>query len=200
MESTFLIHSRKRARRERLGWIQHVITALLLITTAWPHVEHELNPLAVAELVAGAALILTAIVEKTRKTHARVAWLEIAGALMMYVEAIAKLYEPHHASYRRLSFLPPTVVLILGVFDHQVRERIRFIAGDRGFEYRSRLLKWKRVAWEGVRAYRITPKHIEFIAQDGRVSRVKITDVLNRTEALAWAEEQFRARGLVAAE
>jgi hypothetical protein len=198
--SSFPIRSRKRLRRQKLGWIQHVITALLLVSTAWPHLQHGINWIALAELVAGVALILTAIVEKVRKTHARVAWLELVGALMMYVEAFAKLYEPHHASLRTVSFLPPTVVLLLGLFDHRVRETIRFIAGDRAFEYRSRLFKWRRVAWEGLRTYRITPRHIEFVSADGRVSRVKITDVDNRVEALAWAEEQFRERGLLPAE
>jgi hypothetical protein len=198
--STFLIRSKRYQRRQKFGWIQHVITALLLISTAWPHLRHEIHYLALAELVAGVALIVTALVEKTRKTHARVAWLEIAGAVMMYVEAIANLYEPHHLSFRTVSFLPPTVVLVFGIFEHRLRERIRFVADDRTFSYHARLLRSTRIAWEGLRTYRMTPTHIELASFDGRVKRVKLKDVDNRAEAVAWAEEQFRERGLLPAE
>ncbi len=111
MSEIFPVRSKRVDRVKRVQTLQHVLAAILLMTTAAGHLGHGILPW--LEMATGIALIVTAIVEKVRKKHARVGWLELAGAAMTYVEAIAKLKEPHHLSFHILTFIPPTILLAL---------------------------------------------------------------------------------------
>ena len=199
---TYPIRSKRLERARRVQTAQHIFAAFLLITTAYGHLtdpksHHVVLPL--LEMAAGVALIATAIVEKVRKTHARVGWLELAGAAMTFIEAVAKLKEPHHLSFHILTFIPPVILLFFGLFDEQLRAGLRLEANDDHFLVKLRSIWWRRVRWEGLHAYRITPAHIELTNDAGETTRIRVTGIYDRDAAMAWAEEQFTKRGLVPA-
>lgn len=200
----FPIRSRRLDRVRRVQTLQHLLGAMILIVTAWGHLtdpkHHDTIDivLPLLEIAAGAALIITAIVEKVRKTHPRVAWLELAGAAMMYVEAFAKLRDRHHLSFYILSFISPTILLLFALFDARIKAGLRLEANDDGFFARLRMIRAHRIPWTDIRSYRITPKHLELTRGNGRVKRLKLTDVYERDAANAWLEEQFTKRGFAA--
>ena len=204
MTEVFPIESLRMARVRRMQTVQHAFAAIMLITTAWshlgdPHSHSRILPL--LEIATAVALLVTIVVEKTRKHqhNSRVGWLELAGAAMTYVEAFAKLSQKHHLSFYILSFIPPTILLFFGLFDGRIREGLRLAASDEHFELRLRPIRRRRFRWDDLRAYRMTPTHIELTRDGGKVTRVKVTDIRNRELAMAWAEEQFRTRGIPAA-
>jgi hypothetical protein len=202
-EETFLLQSRRLARSRRVQTVQHLAGAVMLISTAIthltdPHSHHVVLP--VLELLAGGGLIGATIVEKVRKTHPRVGWVELAGSVMMFVEAFAKLEQPHKVAFYILSFIPPIMLLIFGLFDARIRQSLYMRADDERFEMKLRVvLPSKKVAWEGLRSYRVTAKALELHHGDGDIRRLSLRDVKNREEAVAWAVTQFERRGLVSA-
>ena len=198
----FPVRSKRMDRARRVQTAQHLLGAFLLIVTAFGHLtdpHHHDVVLPLLEIAAGAALIVTAIVEKVRKTHARVGWLELVGAAMMYVEAFVKFREPHHLSFHILTFIPPTILLLFGLFDSRIKAGLRMEANDDAFFARMRIIRSHRVPWEAIRAYRITPSHLEIVRHDDRVKRIKLKDLYDRDDAAAWLEEQFTRRGVPAA-
>jgi len=195
----FPIRSKRLDRVRRVQTLQHVLAALILITTAYGHLDdpnHHDVVLPVLEMAAGAALIVAAIAEKFRKSHPRVGWLELAGAAMTYVEAIAKFHEPHHLSFHILTFVSPTILLLFGLFDARIRAGMRLEANDEAFIARLRLIRAHRVPWETIRSYRITPTHLELTRTEGRIKRIKLADLYDRDAADAWIAGQFTMRGL----
>lgn len=202
MTETFPIHSRRAARMRRVQAVQHIGAALLLGATAWSHLtdpHHHAPLLPLLEIATALVLVATAIVERVRRTHARVGWFELAGAAMMYVEAFDKLQERHHTSFYIASFLPPTILLLFGLFDERIRKGMRMEANDEAFLLQTRVLRRKRVPWDGVTTYRITPAAIELLRADGSVAKIPTSDVANAAEAARWAEEQFARRGIAPA-
>jgi hypothetical protein len=196
------IRPKRLDRARRVQAAQHGIAALLLILNGYAHLtdpHHHDVALPILEIAAGTALILTAIVEKVRKTHARVGWLELAGAAMMYVEAFAKLRERHHFSFYVLSFIPPTIILLFGLFDARIRAGTRLEANDDAFLARFRLIRGHRVPWDTLRAYRLTPTHLELLRNDDRVKRLKLSGLHDREAVDAWLVDQFTRRGVPAA-
>ena len=198
----FPVRSKRIDRAKRMQTFQHLLGAFLLIVTAYGHLTdpaHHAVVLPLLEIAAGAALIVAAIFERVRKHHARVGWLELAGAAMTYVEAFAKLREPHHPSFHVLTFIPPTILLLFGLFDSQIRAGMRFEANDDAFFARMRPIRSHRVPWEAIRSYRITTSHLEIVRHDDRVKRLKLKDLYDREAAEAWLIGQFTKRGVPAA-
>ncbi|HJQ35956.1 MAG TPA: hypothetical protein VKB93_02345 [Thermoanaerobaculia bacterium] len=181
-------------RARRVQTAQHILGAILLITTAVGHLGHGILPY--LELLTGIALIATAIVEKVRKKHTRVGWLELAGAAMMYVEAIAKFGQPHHLSFHILTFVAPTMLLLFGLFDMQIKQAMRFETSEDAFFARMRLFRSHRVPWESIRSFRVTPKHFEIVRHDARVKRLRLSGLHDHKDAEAWLVEQFTKRGV----
>lgn len=196
---TFPIKSRRFERAKRMQTLQHVFAAFMLIIAAVAHLTDEKSHhvvLPLLELLAAVTLIGAAVRDKFRKTHSHVGWVELAGAAMTFVEAIAKLQERHRPLFHVLTFIPPTILLFFGLFESRLRRRPYIGVDDDGFEMRLRLLRKRRVRFEGVSGYRITPTHVELLHQDGRVTGLKTTDIENRDEAMRWLAEQFERRGL----
>lgn len=201
MREVFPVRSKRFARAMRVQAAQHFLAAVLLAVAAAGHLrsdEAHHGVLPYLELLTAVALIVTAIVQKARKTHAhgRFGWLELAGAAMMFVEAIAKLQERHRLSFHVLTFLAPLILLYFGLFDARIRAGLRMEANDDAFILQTRVFRRTRVAWADLKGYEITPTHIVFTRENGTARRVKTTDLENRDEAVAWAEQQFLKRGL----
>jgi len=186
----FYVRSRRAERMKRVQTVQHLLAAILLINTGWSHLGHG-RVLPYFEVGAGAILIATAIRERVRHTHSRVGWLEVAGALMLAVEAMAKMQQRHHLSFYVLSAIQPLILLAFGVFDVQIAQRRYLKADNHGLEVRTRLFWWKRVPWEGLRTFRLAEKAL-FL--DGR--KLSLRDVMNRQEADAWLRTELGRRGL----
>jgi len=197
---TFPVHSKRADRVRRIGTVQHIVAALILILTAYDHLtnphHHGVVWLPVLEIIAGAALIVTAIIEKRRKSHARVGWIELAGAAMTYVEAFAKLQERHHLSFHILTFVSPTMLLLFGLFDERIRKGMRLEANDEHFFARMRVIRSHRVPWGAMRSFRFTPTHLEIVRHDDRVKRLKLSDLHDHHDAKAWVTAQFAKRGV----
>lgn len=197
----FRIESRRFARARKVQTIQHVAAAILLIMAAMSHLgpnSHSIV-LPVLELLTAVALIVAAIWQKVRKTHTRVGWLELAGSAMTFIEAIAKLQEPHRPLYHVLTFIPPVILLFFGLFESRIREGFRLEANDDAFLVQTNIFRRRRVKWDGLRTYAIAPKQIVLTREDGHATTLKTTDIENHAAAMTWAEEQFVRRGLVPA-
>ena len=202
----FYIQSRRAERMRRVQIAQHLVAAFVLITAAWDHLtapHGQAVVLPVLELLAGAALIGSVVMEKVRHRrgapHGRIAWVELAGAAMVFVEALGRLQQKHHTLFYVLAFVQPVMHFFFAVFDLQLARRRYLKADDHGFEIHTRVLFGRRVPWSGIREYRIEPKAIAVIGEDDRVRRLSIRDIRNRDEALAWVRERFAGRGVTEA-
>ena len=159
--------------------------------------------LPILELAAGVTLIGSVIAERLRHRksggHGRIAWVELAGAAMVFVEALGKLQQKHHTLFYVLSFVQPVMLFFFAIFDLEMARRRYLKADDHGFEIHVRVLFGRRAAWQTVREYRIEPKAIVLTDVQDRIRRFRISDIVNRDEALAWVREQFARRGVVEA-
>ncbi len=183
---------------KRIQTLQHVAAALLLALAASGHLRapnsHDVI-LPGLELAASAALIVAAIRERLRHSrgmgHERLAWIEIAGAAMALVEAIHRLYEPHHLSFRIVSFVPPVILLLFAFFEVRLQSFRYLKVEDETFTARLRLiLPRKRIALKHVRTFRIAGDAVEFSLHDGSTRRVSLRDVRNLDDAKAWLRAQ----------
>jgi hypothetical protein len=196
------VESRRAARSKRAQRIQHVVAALLLIGTGYGHLNgphHGSLILPALEIAAGLLLIATAVRERLQKDQghgARVGWLEIAGAVMAFVEALSRVSERHHLSFKIVSFLPPLVLLLLGIFEMQIATFRNLRADDDALV--TRLSKWRRrrFVWADMRAFRVDGWRVTFERKDGKTQTLSLRDVKERDAALAWTAAQLEKRGI----
>jgi protein-S-isoprenylcysteine O-methyltransferase Ste14 len=205
----FVIHSRSRERRKKGQHRQHVVVAALLIfdgvaSLTDPHAHHGL---AVPILIVAAGLLLLAAMgyekwhhhKHGRHDHHVASWVEMAGALIAFAEAVHRMQGRHHALFYVLNLLAPLMIAALAATEIRGKADPYMQIDDEGFALRMRLLRpAKRIAWKDAKAFRVGPEFLEFVLQDGNVVKMKIADVTNRAEALQWAMERFEQRGLAA--
>ncbi|MDQ3282746.1 MAG: hypothetical protein M3Q69_15190 [Acidobacteriota bacterium] len=194
-----LIRSRRYERMRKRTEIQHVFGAFFLMANGFNHLtppepHHLLIP--ILELLAGATLLGAVIRDKVKKTHSRVAWVELAGAAMLFVEALAKLEEKHHTSFYILSFVPPALLLTFALLDERFRESLRMEANDTEFLIQTNRFFPKRVRWEGLHSYVFTQNTLALRGPGEKVTQFNLRPIENGEEARAWAEAQFVSRGL----
>src|SRR4051812_38395176 len=119
----------------------------------------------------------------------------MAGAAMAFVEAIKHLYEPHHLSFRIVSFIPPIVLLLFGVFDIRLRSNRYLKVDDDGFAIKLRLLfPKKQVRWEHVRGFRIAGNKVAFALHNGGTKTISLRDVKEREQAMRWLADHLNRR------
>ena len=185
------IESRRAARMRKAQIAQHVIAAFVLVNAGIEHGAH--SPLAIAEIVAGGLLIVSVLRERRQGGHhGGIAWVELAGAAMVTVEAIEKTKGPHHVSFIILSFVQPMILFTFAVFDAQIAHARYLKADDEYLEMRLRLLFGRRIAWEKIRSFSVNGTTIVL---EG-VRKLSLKDVLDRDEAVQWIVEQLRRRGI----
>ena len=186
------VQSRRAVRQRRVTIAQHVVAAIILINFGIEHGARSL--LSIAEIVAGALLILSVIRERfTKGHHGGIAWVEFAGALMTGIEAGERTRGPHHVSFVILTFIQPLILLTFAIFDTQIASARYLKADDDGFEARLRLFFRKRIAWSQVRGYRVAGNAIEIDLGD-RKRKINLRDAVDREAALTWAKQQFEKR------
>jgi len=206
----FYIRSKRWKRKERATAVQHLGAAIMLIATGWTHLtshvaHHDSMVFALlpyAEIAAGATLIASNIVERVRHRrghHSSIGWVEIAGALMTLIEAVARLYEPHTLALRIASFVPVPVLFILGLLHVRMQQRYYWKSDDDAFESRMRWSRAVRVAWPTIAGYRVEARQLELLRHDGSVQIVPLRDVDNRDEALQWLHDALGRRGVARA-
>lgn len=180
-------------RAKRVQTVQHAVAALILFSAGYQHLHH--NPaFAICEILASVLLIGAVVVEKLRHGHTRsggIAWVEFAGAVMMFVEAIDKLRQPHHLSFYVLSFVPPLMLLAFALFDAQIARSHYIRLDDKGVECRTSLFWRRRVPWSAIRGYRRIGNVIDF--GDGKIN---LRDVVDRDAAAAWLADALTRRGI----
>jgi hypothetical protein len=190
------------ARRKRAQMAQHVVAAFVLASNGWTHLTGHHHPvLAILEIGAGLLLIAAAALETLRHSrgvHSSVGWVEIAGAGMLMVEAITRLYEPHTLALRIVSFILPFIILAFGLFDVRLERLPQLRATDDDFLMRIRFIRRSRVKWVDVRTARADAENVYVEKNDGTTKRFKMRGLKNRDEAIEWTMEQFRRRGLTA--
>lgn len=186
---------------KRLQTLQHVFAALALAFAGWQHLQHGKHDVVLPglEIVAAALLIGAAIRERLRHAHDPVGWVEIAGGVMTLVEAIARTREPHHLSFLVLSFVQPVILFAFGIFDVQIAKRRYIEAGDERLVIRQRLLFRRAIRWRDARAFRFRGTTLEVETGSG-TRTFPMRNVINFDAAKAWTAEQFRRRGILAAE
>jgi len=205
----FQFRSRRFARAKRVQTVQHLVGAFTLITAAIAHGSdpggHHSLVLPALELLSGGLLVGSVVAEKMKhrkgqESHGAIGWVEIAGAVMTYVEAFSRLQQRHHFSFYVLSFVAPTVLLLFGIFDLRLRTFRRFIANDDGIVRRAHLVHLavpKRYRWESMKSFHVLPTSIEIAEKDGGSATIALKDVVERDEAVAWLREQLKMRGIV---
>src|SRR5204863_1054889 len=99
------VQSRRAGRMRKAQIAQHVIAAFVLVNAGIEHGAH--SPLAIAEIIAGGMLIVSVLRERLQRGEHQhgIAWVELAGAAMVAVEAIEKTKGTHHVSFVILSFI-----------------------------------------------------------------------------------------------
>jgi hypothetical protein len=201
-DDTLLIRSLRAKRVKNVQTVQHLGAALILITAALPHLDHTGTTsfyFALAEVVAAVTLFGSVVVEKLnhhRKRHSRIGWVEVAGGLMLYVEALGKTREAHHVVFYFLQFVPALILLLFGLFEPALSASHYLKATDRNLMIRLRPFWWRAPAWGTLTGYRITPKHLELDTTSGKIRRIRIKDIENREEADAWLNAQMEKRGV----
>lgn len=202
-DEVFRLESLRLARKKRLQGAEHVVGALVLISDGWTHFPHHVV-LPISEMAAGLVLVLSVLIERVKQHrgahHSRVGWVEIAGAAMLYVEAINRLFEPHTVALRVLSFVTATMVLMFGLFDVRLQQLPHLRATDDAFSMRLRLIRRRRILWADVKSARRDDANLYIERTDGRVVRWKLRDAKNRDAALEWAMEQFSRRDAISGE
>jgi len=181
--------------------VQHFIGALLLISAAWEHLHSgpgHGSVLPYFELAAGALLILSVVFEKLRKRHAKhgVAWVELAGAVMMFVEAVARTRERHHLSFLILQFVPPVFLVLFGVLELRTLTDRYFRADDDSLRARLRLVHRRRVEWKRIESFAIDGKTLRMKLAGGGRRNISLRDVKEREALSEWLRAQFAARGI----
>lgn len=205
----FAIQSRRRERRKRSQHLQHAFVAALLIfdgvsSLTDPHGHHGV---AVPLLIALAGIFLIAALGYEKWHHHRhghhdhhvAAWVEIAGALLVFAEAVHRMQGRHHMLFHVLNLLAPLMIAALAAAEIRGKADPYMEVDDEGFSLRMRLLRpAQRIAWRNTKAFRVGAEFLEFVLQDGKVVKMKIADVTNRADALQWATARFEQRGLAA--
>ncbi len=193
------VETKRDVRRRRGTRVQHVFAALLLIITAVDHMSnHGVSVLAVCEFLAGALLVAAVIRERVRRgTHdGRIAWVELAGAVMTLIEAVERTRGKHHLSFVILSFTAPVVLLLLAIFDAQLASRRYIKVDDASFEMRLRAFFPRRLALAEVRGFRAEGQTLEFTLTNGQTRCFDFKKLTDGEAALAWTGEKLSARGV----
>jgi hypothetical protein len=206
----FVIHSRRRERRRKGQHIQHAMVAVLLIADGFSsitdsHAHHELA-VPILLLLAGVTLLATLGYEKWHHyrhghhDHHAASWVEMAGALLAVAEAAQRVHAGrHHVLFYVLNFLAPLMIAALAWAEIRGKAEPYMQVDEKGFALRMRLvLPSQRIAWRETKAFRVGEQFLEFMMLDGRVVKMKLSDVTNRADALRWATERFEQRGLAA--
>jgi hypothetical protein len=207
-EDFYPLRSRRAEKAARSQTLQHIAGALILLFSAVPELKpHQTHFILACLEVAAAIGLLTAVAFERKHARAghgsgagaghesRIGWLEIAGGVMMTVEAVEKTQGPHHVSFVIVQFLLPLVVLLLGVFGVKLRTARTVADHGEHFGLQTRF-KRHRVAWSEMRAYRITPKFLELERNSGPLRRIRISDIANREDVEAWIRQRFEARNI----
>src|SRR5213075_2612221 len=197
-DEIFRIESLRAARVKQAQTAQHVLAAIVLMSDGWtdltaPKPHHTRLP--EAEIVAGVILIIAAIIERFRHNrglHSPVGWVEIAGAGMLLVEAIERLFEPHTIALRIVSFIPPIIVLAFGIFDVRLQKMPHMKATEDEFTMRMRLIRKKKVKWIDVKGVTADEQNLYFERHDGTTKRFRMRDVKNREAAIDWVMDQCK--------
>ena len=196
------VQSRRAQRRKRGQEVQHFLAAGTLIWTAIahlraPHGPHGLLP--GFELLAGIVLIVALLRERFSHReghHQSIGFAEIAGAAMMFVEAVAKTREPHHLSFLVLSFLVP--VLILGIGMVKVRANgLRYLKIDEE-QLEARLGTFSRRRYQlcDLEAFCQRGEGVDLTIRGQNQRRIVLNGLIHPSEAVQWIATQLRARGV----
>jgi hypothetical protein len=187
----FPIQSRRAVRQRRMQIVQHVFAAILLFNTGVAAGAD--SPLAIAEIVAGGLLVIAVLRERIRPSHhGNLAWVELAGAVMITVEAIEKMRTPHHVSFIILTFIQPLILFVFAIFDAKISHARYLKADDDDLEVRLRLLFRRRIRWADIRSFYVQADMIIFAG----AKKLTFKDVINRDEAMQWTVEQLQRRGI----
>ncbi|MCU1349785.1 MAG: hypothetical protein JWO56_2815 [Acidobacteria bacterium] len=202
MADRLYIQSRRRERRKKGRHIQHIAVAIALIVDGMssltaPHPEHGLV-VPILIVAAGVLLLATVAYEKVTHHHRAASWIEIAGAVLALAEALHRVQGKHHTAFLVLNFVVPVMIGALAWAEIRGKTEPYLQADDDGLELRTSPLFRRRIAWKGMKAFHIGERHLELLRDDGKVVRMKISDIVNREEALAWATARFQQRGLAA--
>lgn len=188
------MQSRRAIRAKRVQTAQHVFAAVFLISSGVQHLHHN-SVLAVSQIAAGALLIGAVILEKIRHGHeqrAGVAWVEFAGGVLTFIEAVHKLGTPHKPLFHVLTFIPPVILFAFALLDTQISQRRYIRIDDDGVELRVRpFFSANRVPWDAVKGFRVREHAIDFGG-----AQISLRDVVDRETATAWVVEMLRRRGI----
>jgi PH (Pleckstrin Homology) domain-containing protein len=197
------IESRRAARVKRVQTGQHLFAAVLLLMSARAHLsgpDAHAGVMPILELAAGGLLILAVLRERLlhrKGAHpGRVGWVELAGAALVFVEALEKTRGKHHLAFVILSFVAPTALLAFGLFDLRIQRARCIVADERGIELRTRLFFKRRYAWSAIRGFRRSGTRIELALANGRRGALRLRDVKDREAAAEFITRQMRERGI----
>ncbi|HWS72393.1 MAG TPA: hypothetical protein VN605_09775, partial [Thermoanaerobaculia bacterium] len=139
----FVIHSRSRERRKKVQHRQHVLVAGLLIfdgvsSLTDPHAHHGV---AVPILIVAAGVLLLATIgyeqwhhrKHGRHDHHAASWVEMAGALLAFAEAVHRMQGRHHLLFYLLNLLAPLMIATLAAVEIRGKGDPYMEVDDEGF-------------------------------------------------------------------
>ncbi|HEX6373174.1 MAG TPA: hypothetical protein VF006_29895 [Longimicrobium sp.] len=197
------IRDRRLKIAERMDLFGHGVAAFGLLTAAMdaaPGGTPAQTALAAVELI-GAAALAGAIVRELRvrgeeRRPARISWLNLAAAAVLFVEWYArwgaggKLVSPPLMSgiaALALAFLHPLIQRRRG-------EKWSLRMDDDGISLRSGRFRRAEARWSELRTVDATPHAVRLVTADGREQRVSLRMATNRDEIAAVVADAARVR------
>ena len=202
-DSVLVIRSRRYERGKVGQTLQHCAAGLLLVQGALPHL-HEVGTtrfyMALGGIAAATFLIGSFIWERVQHGRHKVrrssiAWVEMGSAFLLYVEALERTRERHHALFYFVSFIPPVIMFCFAIFDGRIATYRSFSSNEEQLAIRLTPYRRHRFAWSELTGFRLLPKHLELVTPD-RSKRLRIRDIHNREEAERWLREQCSSHGV----
>jgi hypothetical protein len=195
-ETSVLLHP-TRGLRLRLS-MAHAVPGLVLLMTGITGLREEgLHPLPIAEVAAGAAVLIAVAREVRRHSeggHGAVGWVEIFAGLMLMVEA-------WHAHRPGAGFQPATLYVVAGLLTIAIGvgyariPRVRkMVLNDDGFHIRTSPFRRLGMPWREVVSFETGPREIAVRTRDGKRHAIGLGMVENREEVArefaAWAKRR----------
>jgi hypothetical protein len=197
-ETSVLLHP-TRMLRLRLS-MAHAVPGLVLVLTGITGLREEgLHPLPIAEVAAGAAVLIAVARELRRHGdggHGAVGWVEIFAGLMLMVEG-------WHAHHPGAGFQPGTIYGIAGLLAIGVGiaypriPRIRkLVLDDERFHIRTSPFRRLGMPWRDVETFETGPREIAVRTREGKRHSIDLGLVENRAEVVRlfaeWAKREIQ--------
>lgn len=186
-----------RIQRLRLS-LSHAVPGILLVLIGLTGLREEgLHLLPIAEVAAGAS-VLIAVVQEIRRHgkagHGAVGWVEVCAGIMLIVEG----WHAHHPGRgfqpATLYFLAGLATIAIGAGYARIPRLRRMVLDDEHLHIRTAPFRSMGMAWRDVVSIETGPRTIAVRTREGKRHAIDLGAVENREEVVrtfaAWGKER----------